>query len=168
MIFSDVDIIGAVVGGRVGIDPFHTKQVQPASYDLMLGCYVRYIDEDEPEKFDSIALGRGDFALFSTVETVTIPADLVAEVSGKSTWARLGLSVHQTAGWIDPGFSGQITLELCNLGPKRVLLEPGMLIAQLVIMELASPALNPYGHERLDSKYQNQRGPTAARPNRSA
>jgi dCTP deaminase len=168
MIFSDVDISASYALGRIGIEPFDMKNVQPASYDLTLGCYVQYLDEDGPEKFDSISLRTGEFALFSTVETITIPDDLVAEVSGKSSWARLGLSVHQTAGWIDPGFHGQITLELCNLGPKRIILEAGVPIAQLVIMELRSPALNPYGSARLGSKYQNQRGPTTARPNRSA
>lgn len=167
MIFSDVDIIGAVASGRVGIDPFNGGQVQPASYDLALGCYIRYLDEDEPDKFDCVSLKTGEFALFSTVETVKIPGDLVASVSGKSSWARRGLIV-ETAGWIDPGFEGQITLELCNLGPKRILLEAGVAIAQLVIMELSSPALRPYGSTGLGSKYQNQRGPTAARtlPNR--
>lgn len=170
MIFSDQDIVTAHQSRRMRIFPFDINRVQPASYDLTLGCYVRYLDEEEPEKFDSIALSTGDFALFSTVETVRIPADLVAEVSGKSTWARQGLSVHQTAGWIDPGFEGQITLELCNLGPKLVILEPGVPIAQLVIMELRSPALKPYGSEGLGSKYKNQRGPTTARtrPNSSA
>lgn len=168
MIFSDVDFVGAIAVRRLQIEPFDINRLQPASYDLTLGCYVRFIDEDEPEKFDLISLKQGDFALFSTVETVTLPADLVAEVSGKSSWARQGLSVHQTAGWIDPGFSGQITLEMCNLGPKRILLEPGLPIAQLVVMELASPALKPYGSPGLGSKYQKQRGPTAARTNRNS
>lgn len=162
MIFSDQDIVAAHKSRRMRIFPFNSDLVQPASYDLTLQCYVRMIDEDHDEKFETLTIAPRVFVLLSTVETITLPDDLAAQVSGKSSLARMGLSV-ETAGWVDPGFSGQLTLEVLNTSSDSITLTAGQPIAQLVFMELKSPALRPYGSTGLGSKYQNQRGPTLAR-----
>lgn len=162
MIFSDGDIFGAHAVGRIGIEPFSIKHVQPASYDVTLQCYVRMVDEDHTEKFETLTIAPGVFVLLSTVEVITLPADIAAQVSGKSSLARMGLSI-ETAGWVDPGFSGQLTLEVLNTGPEAITLTAGQPVAQLVFMEMKSPAMRPYGSQGLGSKYMNQRGPTAAR-----
>jgi len=159
-------------------------QIQPASIDLRLGnefvefdrANVPYI---KPETFentdktttdtfiddgDEFVLHPGDFVLGTTLESVSIPDDLVASIEGRSSLGRLAIVVHATAGWVDPGFEGDITLELSNLGNTPVALSPGSRVAQLVLMELTSEARRPYGHER-GSKYQGQQGPQLSKIN---
>jgi dCTP deaminase len=139
--------------------------VQPASVDLRLGSEFRGPTASEIE-VASIAkpriLAPGEMLLGSTLERVVIPHDLVARVEGRSSVGRLGLIVHATAGFVDPGFDGQITLEFVNLGPRPITLEPGVRICQLTLHQLTSPASRPYGLAR-GSKYAGQRGPTPSR-----
>lgn len=173
MVLSDIDIIERVGSGDLGIEPYREDNVEPASVDLRLGEDFKRLEwngydaitlDSDEEQFDikcingAVGLKRDDFILATTKERVEIPDDLVAHVLGRSSLGRLGISVHQTAGYIDPGFEGQITLELSNHGPAPVRLEPGQRICQIVFEELSSPALEPYGHE--DSQYQNQSGAT--------
>lgn len=163
------------------IEPWVEENIQPASVDLTLGNSIEWfvgpmdggeaIDPRESRKLTSAFLSQGDpfiiypgmFILASTAETVCIPSDLVGQVSGKSSLARLGLSIHETAGWIDPGFEGQITLEITNKAPLPIKLYPGMKICQISFTQLSSPAQRPYGSEGLGSKYQGQQGPTTSR-----
>lgn len=177
MVLSDIDIIKRIGSNELTIEPYKEDNVEPASVDLRLGEDFKRpqrrldktlhkpltLDSDDKklrmEEMDgSVELKRNDFVLATTKERVEIPDDLVAHVLGRSSLGRLGISVHQTAGYIDPGFEGQITLELSNHGPAPVRLESGQRICQIVFEELSSPALEPYGHE--DSQYQNQSGAT--------
>ena len=180
MILSDRDIRRRLEKGDLKVEPLDDPelQIQPASIDMRLGneflefersnipC-IHPESEEETDEYtrrrvvengDDYVLHPGDFVLGTTYETVEIPDDLVAHVLGRSSLGRLGISVHQTAGYIDPGFKGQITLELSNHGPAPVSLSPGQRICQIVFEELSSPALEPYGHEK--SQYQNQSGAT--------
>jgi dCTP deaminase len=184
MILSDADILRRLEEGDLVVEPLSDPdiQVQPASVDLRLGreflefqhanisCihpeserevdeYVREVVVDEA---DDYVLHPGDFVLGTTVERVEIPADLIAHVEGRSSLGRLAIVVHATAGLCDPGYEGQITLELSNLGTAPVALTPGMRISQLTFTELKTPADRPYGSER-GSKYQGQRGPQASK-----
>jgi len=178
MVLSDVDIIERIGTGELTIDPYVEDNVEPASVDLRLGENFRRADTirnsvavdiadasgDEINWIEisgDVEICPGDFVLASTKERVEIPADMVAHVLGRSTLGRLGISVHQTAGYIDPGFQGQITLELSNHGPVPVTLHSDDRICQIVFEELSSEAMNPYGHE--GSQYQNQSGPTPSR-----
>lgn len=178
MVLSDVDIIERVGEGNLVIDPYEEDNVEPASVDLRLGrSFKKAIgttgngvltlagseEIDWRSMHESVILQPGDFVLATTRESVGIPDDMVASVLGRSSLGRLGVSVHQTAGYIDPGFDGQITLELSNHGPAAIRLEAGQRICQIVFEELSSPALEPYGHE--DSQYQNQSGATPSRMN---
>lgn len=174
MVLSDIDIIERIGQGSLTIEPYKENNVEPASVDLRLGeqfqrgiprrsTGVDLADSNGNEIYwktiwDGIEICPGDFVLATTKERVEIPDDLVAHVLGRSSLGRLGISVHQTAGYIDPGFKGQITLELSNHGPAPVSLSPGQRICQIVFEELSSPALEPYGHEK--SQYQNQSGAT--------
>ncbi|WP_136717917.1 dCTP deaminase [Halorientalis salina] len=184
MILSDADILERLEKGDLVIDPLSDPeiQVQPASVDLRLGreflefqhanipCIHpnseqevdEYVDETYVEEGDEFILHPGDFVLGTTVETVEIPPDLIAHVEGRSSLGRLAIVVHATAGLCDPGYKGQITLELSNLGTAPVALTPGMRISQLTFTELKTPADRPYGEER-GSKYQNQSGPQASK-----
>jgi dCTP deaminase len=184
MILSDVDLRARLARGDLRIEPLGDEalQIQPASIDLRLSdafivqqpAQVACLDPRDPETIvratrelrvpegEGFVLHPGQFALGSTLETVTIPNDLVARVDGRSSIGRLAVVVHATAGFIDPGFSGQITLELANLGAIPVRLYPEMRIAQIVLYPLTSPASRPYGQER-GSNYQHQRGPQASR-----
>ncbi|GAB3693322.1 dCTP deaminase [Halorubrum pallidum] len=184
MILSDADILSRLADGDLAIEPLDDvdQQVQPASVDLRLGgrflefqrtnipCIHpteadevgEYVTETTVEEGDEFILHPGDFVLGTTVERVTIPDDLVAHVEGRSSLGRLAIVVHATAGLCDPGYEGQITLELSNLGTAPVALSPGMRVSQLTFTELKSPADRPYGAER-GSKYQNQDGPQASR-----
>ncbi|MFC6988012.1 dCTP deaminase [Haloplanus sp. GCM10025708] len=184
MILSDADILSRLESGSLVIDPLDdvAQQVQPASVDLRLGeeflefqrtnisCIhpnreeeiSDYITETVVDDGDEFILHPGDFVLGTTKERVEVPADLVANVEGRSSLGRLAVVVHATAGYIDPGYRGQVTLELSNLGTAPVALTPGMRISQLVFTELKSPADRPYGAAR-GSKYQDQRGPQASR-----
>jgi dCTP deaminase len=184
MILSDTDILARLREGDLVIDPLDDvdQQVQPASVDLRLGSEFlefqrtniscihptrerevsEYIAETVVEEGEEFILHPGDFVLGTTKERVEMPADLVANVEGRSSLGRLAVVVHATAGFVDPGYRGQVTLELSNLGIAPVALTPGMRVSQLVFTELSSPAERPYGGER-GSKYQDQRGPQASR-----
>ena len=185
MILSDRDIRRRLKKGDLKIEPLDDPelQIQPASIDMRLGneflefersnipC-IHPESEEETDEYtrrrvvengDDYVLHPGDFVLGTTYETVEIPDDLVARVEGRSSLGRLAVVVHATAGFVDPGYRGQITLELSNLGTAPVALRPEeMRISQLVLTELSSPAEEPYGKER-GSKYQDQDGPTASR-----
>ncbi len=184
MILSDRDIHARLAAGDLRIEPLADPelQIQPASIDLRLDhTFVTYrlphvpcIDPRDvqtvQEYTEAIAIAEGEafvlqpgeFALGSTIESVRVPHDLVARVEGRSSIGRLAVVVHATAGFIDPGFEGQITLELSNLGRCAVKLYPGMRISQVVLHRLTSPAERPYGPER-GSKYQGQVGPVPSR-----
>jgi dCTP deaminase len=174
MVLSDIDIVERVANGDLTIQPYDESNVEPASVDLRLGEDFQRADPRRSVSIDlkdgagdnihwlhksgSMEICPGDFVLATTKERVELPDDLVGEVLGRSSLGRLGLSVHQTAGYIDPGFEGQITLELSNHGPAPVRLAEGQRICQIFFTELSSPALHPYGHE--GSQYQNQSGAT--------
>ncbi|CQR50857.1 MULTISPECIES: dCTP deaminase [Haloferax] len=184
MILSDSDILARLAEGDLVVDPIDDvdMQVQPASVDLRLGTEFlefqrtniscihpnresevsEYVRETHVPEGDDFILHPGDFVLGTTKERVEIPADLLATVEGRSSLGRLAVVIHATAGIVDPGYEGQITLELSNLGTAPVALTPGMRISQLVFTEMKSPADRPYGVER-GSKYQGQRGPQASR-----
>lgn len=175
MLLSDRDIHIALKEGRIGLDPFDPDLVQPASVDVRLSALRTLVpaevdlrggwqvDTADASLEDGYRLYPGQFVLGSTVEHLTVGDDIAAAVEGKSSLGRLGLMVHVTAGWIDPGFSGQITLEIRNVGPMVLVLHPQILIGQLVFQPMSSPVDRPYGSASLRSKYQHQRGPTAAR-----
>jgi dCTP deaminase len=181
MLLSDQDIRSYALNGTLGISPFDPEMVQPSSIDVRLDRFFRVFeshrsthidpardDEDLTRLVDqpmdrAFVLHPGEFVLGSTLEKVTLPADLAGRLEGKSSLGRLGLVVHSTAGFIDPGFSGHVTLELSNLAPLPIKLWPGMKIGQLCLMLMSSPAKYPYGHPRNGSRYQGQRGPTASR-----
>ncbi|AUG78434.1 deoxycytidine triphosphate deaminase [Kitasatospora sp. MMS16-BH015] len=181
MLLSDKDIRTEIDKGRVKIDPFDPAMVQPSSIDVRLDRFFRvfenhrypYIDPSqeqpdltrlvEPEGDEAFILHPGEFVLASTYETVTLPEDIASRLEGKSSLGRLGLLTHSTAGFIDPGFSGHVTLELSNVATLPIKLFPGMKIGQLCLFRLSSPSEHPYGSERYGSRYQGQRGPTASR-----
>jgi dCTP deaminase len=175
MVLSDNEIEKRVNNASIVITPYDEDNVEPASVDLRLGESFKKpevgqkvepvsLNDDSSIEWEHVSgpvtLFQGDFILASTLEHVTIPDDLTAQVLGRSSFGRLGISVHQTAGFIDPGFNGQITLELSNHGPMPVNLSPGQRVCQIVFNELSSPAINPYGHN--GSQYQNQSGPTTS------
>jgi len=184
MILSDRDIRARLELGDLVIDPITDwdLQLQPASVDLRLGKqfavyrlpHLPCIDPRDKANIDAVTepieiadgeafiLHPGEFALAHTAEYIKIPADLVARVEGRSSLGRLAIVVHATAGFIDPGFEGTITLELSNLGRAAVKLYPGMRISQLVFDTMTSPAERPYGSGR-GSKYQGQRGAVPSR-----
>ncbi len=184
MILSDRDIKERIENGSLTIKPLENPelQIQPASVDLRLGSQFlefqrtnipcihpdseqevdEYVSETIVEEGDEFVLHPGDFVLGTTKERVEIPPDLIAHVEGRSSLGRLAIVVHATAGLCDPGYKGQITLELSNLGTAPVALTPGMRISQLTFTELSSPSERPYGEER-GSKYQGQDGPQASR-----
>lgn len=184
MILSDRELRARLEVGDLQVGPLSDVelQIQPASIDLRLAqefivykpAQITCLDPQRPETLtaatekisvpedSAFILHPGEFALGSTVERVVIPPDLVARVDGRSSVGRLAIVVHATAGFIDPGFAGQITLELSNLGRVPVRLYPGMRIAQIVLYQLTSPAERPYGTAR-GSRYQEQAGPVASR-----
>ncbi len=181
MLLSDRDIRAELAGGRVALTPYEPTMVQPSSVDVRLDRYFRvfenhrypHIDpaEDQPDLtrlIESIAdepfvLHPGEFVLASTYEVITLPDDVAGRLEGKSSLGRLGLLTHSTAGFIDPGFTGHVTLELSNVATLPIKLWPGMKIGQLCLFRLSSPAENPYGSAASGSRYQGQRGPTASR-----
>lgn len=148
--------------GQLDIEPWNPDRLQPASYDLTLGRYVRSAGSPFIADFEDSALviAQGSFFLLHTAEVVTLSAGIGAQVVGKSTWARKGLIV-EAAGWVDPGFSGQLVLEVTNMSPVPVTVNVGDPIAQIIFMELRRPALSPYGKER-GSHYYGQMGATPA------
>jgi dCTP deaminase len=181
VILSDRSIREQLAAGRLVIEPFDRRLVQPSSVDLRLdrrflvfrNTRRAYLDVKEqaddlmetvePAEGEPIVLHPSEFILGSTVETVTIPDDLVARLEGRSSVGRLGVVIHSTAGYIDPGFSGQITLEIANLANIPVRLYPGMRIAQISFSRMTTPADTPYGQRGLGSKYQGQGAPTPSR-----
>jgi dCTP deaminase len=184
MILSDRDIRARLAVGDLKIGPLEDAelQIQPASVDVRLGSeFIVYrpaqvvcLDPRDPESMrlaserivvppdQAFILHPGEFGLGTTIEEVDIPADLVATVDGRSSIGRMAVVVHATAGFIDPGFRGQITLELSNIGPIPVRLYPGMRVAQLVLHQLSTAADRPYGSAR-GSAYQDQKGPQLSR-----
>ena len=181
MLLSDRDIRAQIDAGRVQFEPWDEGMIQPSSVDVRLDKYFRLFDNhkypvidpaaDQPDltrlvevnPAEGFVLHPGEFVLGSTWETVTLPNDLAARVEGKSSLGRLGLLTHATAGFVDPGFSGHVTLELSNVATLPIMLWPGMKIGQLAFFQLTSPSENPYGSARYGSHYQGQRGPTASR-----
>lgn len=181
MVLSDRDIRAAIAGGRIGIDPFDDADVQPSSVDLRVDRFFRtfhnarhpYIDvkrqmDDltemvEVKEEEAFILHPGEFVLGSTREYLRLPSDLVARLEGKSSLGRLGLLIHSTAGLLDPGFEGHLTLELSNVANLPITIYPNMKIGQVSFFRLTSVAENPYGSPKIGSKYQGQRGPTPSR-----
>jgi dCTP deaminase len=181
VLLSDGDIRQELESGRVGLDPLDLSMVQPSSVDVRLDRFFRLFDNhkyqhidpslDQPDltrlvevdASESFVLHPGEFVLGATFEVVTLPDDIAARLEGKSSLGRLGLLTHSTAGFIDPGFSGHVTLELSNVANLPITLWPGMKIGQLCFFRLSSPAEHPYGSEKYGSRYQGQRGPTASR-----
>ena len=181
MLLSDRDIRAELDTGRIALDPYEPAMIQPSSIDVRLDRFFRLFDnhkypvidpaEDQPELTrlvdvpadEPFVLHPGEFVLGSTFEQVTLPDDVAARLEGKSSLGRLGLLTHSTAGFIDPGFTGHVTLELSNVATLPIKLWPGMKIGQLCFFRLSSPAERPYGHGADGSRYQGQRGPTASR-----
>jgi dCTP deaminase len=181
VLLSDRDIRAELDAGRVVLDPYEPSMLQPSSIDVRLDKYFRLFDnhrypfidpsQEQPEltrlveaKGDEpLVLHPGEVVLGSTFESVTLPDDVAARLEGKSSLGRLGLLTHSTAGFIDPGFSGHVTLELSNVATLPITLWPGMKIGQMCFFRLSSPAEHPYGSDEYGSRYQGQRGPTASR-----
>ena len=181
MLLSDGDIRKQIEAGRIGLDPLNLELLQPSSIDVRLDRFFRlfdnhkypYIDpreqQDDLTRFVEVAadeefiLHPGEFVLGSTYEYVSLPDDIAARLEGKSSLGRLGLLTHSTAGFVDPGFQGHVTLELSNVATLPIKLWPGMKIGQLCFFQLSSPSENPYGSSKYGSRYQGQRGPTASR-----
>ena len=181
VLLSDRDIRAEIEAGRVGCEPFHEAMIQPSSVDVRLDKYFRVFENHKYSVIDPsieqadltreviaegdepFILHPGEFVLASTYEVITLPDDIAGRLEGKSSLGRLGLLTHSTAGFIDPGFSGHITLELSNVANLPVKLFPGMKIGQLCLIKLSSAAEHPYGSAKYGSRYQGQRGPTASR-----
>jgi dCTP deaminase len=181
VLLSDGDIRAEIATGRVGCEPFTESMIQPSSIDVRLDKYFRVFENHKysvidpsieqaeltreviAEADEPFILHPGEFVLASTYEVITLPDDIAGRLEGKSSLGRLGLLTHSTAGFIDPGFSGHITLELSNVANLPVKLFPGMKIGQLCLIKLSSAAEHPYGSEKYGSRYQGQRGPTASR-----
>ena len=180
MVLSDRTIARLIAEGRVEIDPYDEALLQPSSVDVRVDRYFRvfrnslypFIDvKVEQEALTELVevdeepfiLHPGEFVLGSTLERVRLPDDLVARLEGKSSLGRLGLLIHSTAGFVDPGWDGHVTLELSNVANLPITIYPGMKIGQLSFMQLTEPASAPYGTTGLGSKYQGQRGPTPSR-----
>ena len=179
MVLSDRTISRLIDEGRIVIDPYDAELLQPSSVDVRVDRFFRvfhnnrypYIDVREPQEeltelveIDDerpFILHPGEFVLASTLERIRLPDDLVARLEGKSSLGRLGLLIHSTAGFIDPGWDGHVTLELSNVANLPITLYPGMKIGQISFFRLTSPAETPYGSA--GNKYQGQRGPTASR-----
>jgi len=181
VLLSDRDIKAEIDGGRVRLQPYDEAMVQPSSIDVRLDKYFRLFDnhkypfidpaQEQPdltrlievERDEPFILHPGEFVLGSSFEIVTLPDDLAARLEGKSSLGRLGLLTHSTAGFVDPGFSGHVTLELSNAATLPIKLWPGMRVGQLCFFRLSSPTEHPYGSAKYGSRYQGQRGPTASR-----
>lgn len=165
MMLADEAIRSAWKAGRLKIEPWDEACLQPASYELRLAPSLVYWDEAGSSRvkgFEAYTLLPGRFVLTATTARIGLPYDVAARVEGKSSLGRQGLLIHATAGWIDPGFEGEITLEFKHLGNEPIGLKAGMKIAQLCFFQTTGAA-RPYGHEALGSKYQGQVGPTKAR-----
>ncbi len=181
MLLSDGDFKAELASGRVVVEPYDESMMQPSSIDVRLDRWFRVFENHkypfidpmteqpeltrliEPEGDEPFVLHPGEFVLGSTYEVVSLPDDLAGRLEGKSSLGRLGLLTHSTAGFIDPGFSGHVTLELANVANLPILLYPGMKIGQLCLFRLSSPAEHPYGSQKYGSRYQGQRGPTPSK-----
>ncbi len=180
MVLSDRSIMEAIHAGQIGIEPFDDSCVQPSSVDLHVDRYFRLfrnhtsrvidVREDQEDLTELVDVGDnplilhpGEFVLGSTTEKVTLPDNLVARLEGKSSLGRLGLLIHSTAGFVDAGWTGNLTLELSNVANLPITVYPGMKIGQISFLEMTTPAAHPYGSDRLNSKYQGQWGPTPSR-----
>ena len=181
VVLSDRTIREELEAGRIVIDPFSKDSVQPSSVDLHVDRYfrlfrnhsMRVIDvKDDLEDLtelveipegEALILHPGEFVLGSTLERVTLPTDLVARLEGKSSLGRLGLLIHSTAGFVDAGWDGHLTLELSNVANLPITVYPDMKIGQISFLRMSTPADQPYGSQGLGSKYQGQRGPTPSR-----
>jgi dCTP deaminase len=181
VLLSDRDIRSEIQSGRVAVEPFDEAMIQPSSVDVRLDKFFRVFENHKysvidpsieqaeltreviAEDDEAFILHPGEFVLASTYEIITLPDDIAGRLEGKSSLGRLGLLTHSTAGFIDPGFSGHITLELSNVANLPVKLYPGMKIGQLCLIKLSSPAEHPYGSAIYASRYQGQRGPTPSR-----
>jgi dCTP deaminase len=181
VLLSDRDIRSEIQSGRVAVEPFDEAMIQPSSVDVRLDKFFRVFENHKysvidpsieqaeltreviAEDNEAFILHPGEFVLASTYEIITLPDDIAGRLEGKSSLGRLGLLTHSTAGFIDPGFSGHITLELSNVANLPVKLYPGMKIGQLCLIKLSSPAEHPYGSAIYASRYQGQRGPTPSR-----
>ena len=181
MLLSDRDIRAQIESKRVGVEPFAESMIQPSSVDVRLDKFFRVFENHKYEAIDpaleqpeltreiiaedgeAFILHPGEFVLASTYEVITLPDDIAGRLEGKSSLGRLGLLTHSTAGFIDPGFSGHITLELSNVANLPGKLYPGMKIGQLCLIKLSSAAEHPYGSAQYLNRYQGQRGPTPSR-----
>lgn len=180
MLLSDRDLKAEITAERVRVEPYDPGMIQPSSIDVRLDKFFRvfenhrypHIDPAEEQTDltrlieagdEAFILHPGEFVLGSTYEVVTLPDDIAGRLEGKSSLGRLGLLTHSTAGFIDPGFSGHVTLELSNVATLPIKLWPGMKIGQLCLFRLSSPAEHPYGSSVYGSRYQGQRGPTPSR-----
>ena len=181
MILSDRTIREELEAGRIEIDPLDEGCIQPSSVDLRVDCYfrvfrnhsVRLIDvkENQEDLTELVEIGEGEafilhpgeFVLGSTAERVRLPEDLVARLEGKSSLGRLGLLIHSTAGFVDAGWNGHLTLELSNVATLPITIYPGMKIGQISFLRMTTAAEVPYGSAKVGSKYQGQRGPTPSR-----
>ncbi len=181
MVLSDRTISRLLEEGRIEIDPYDPSLLQPSSVDVRVDRYFRvfrnarypFIDVKEPmedltelEEIDDdipFILHPGEFVLGSTLERIRLPDDLVARLEGKSSLGRLGLLIHSTAGFIDPGWDGHVTLELSNVANLPITIYYGMKIGQVSFVQLSEAAASPYGTGKLGSKYQGQQGPTPSR-----
>jgi dCTP deaminase len=181
VLLSDRDIRAEIEAGRVHLDPLDLDMVQPSSVDVRLDRFFRVFENHryphidpaqeqaeltrlvQPTDEEPFILHPGEFALASTYEVVTLPDDVAGRLEGKSSLGRLGLLTHSTAGFIDPGFSGHVTLELSNVATLPIKLWPGMKIGQLCLFRLSSAAEHPYGSAKYGSRYQGQRGPTPSK-----
>lgn len=181
MILSDKSIKEMLGAGRIAIEPLVAANIQPASVDLRLSDKILvfqnsktpFIDLREPipelmrevkiKGDEPFIIHPGEFALGGTLEIVTLATDIVGHIEGKSSLGRVGLMIHSTAGFIDPGWSGRLTLELANVSRLPITLYRGMNIAQIAFQELSTPAERPYGSKELSSRYQGQEGPVASR-----
>jgi dCTP deaminase len=181
MVLSDRTIRRLVDDGVIGIEPFDEELLQPSSVDVRVDRFFRvfqnsrypFIDVKEPmddltelveaDDTEPFILHPGEFVLGSTLERITLPDDLVARLEGKSSLGRLGLLIHSTAGFIDPGWDGHVTLELSNVANLPITIYVGMKIGQLSFVQLSEPAERPYGAAGIGSKYQGQAGPTPSR-----
>ena len=180
MVLSDRSIREALAAGTIVIDTFDDSCIQPSSVDLHVDQYFRLfrnhtsrvidVREDQEDLTELVDIGEeplilhpGEFVLGSTQEKVTLPADLVARLEGKSSLGRLGLLIHSTAGFVDAGWDGHLTLELSNVANLPITVYPGMKIGQISFLQMTTAADKPYGSDGLRSKYQGQWGPTPSR-----
>lgn len=181
LVLSDVTIREQIACGRIIIEPCDGADIQPSSVDLHLGTAFQvfrnsrypYIDplreqpglteEVSASQAEPFVLHPGEFVLGTTVERIALPEDIVGRLEGRSSLGRLGLLIHSTAGYVDPGWDGRLTLELSNVANLPILLEPGMRIGQISFSQMTTPVERPYGHPDLGSKYMGQEAATPSR-----